>query len=116
MSIVLEIAIGLLLLATCAYCVTLGRKLERLRKGQADLLTTIERFDEATRRAESNLNAMQSAGAKMNRDLGVASTRASALIDELSVMVHAGDGIAGRIEGAVREVRAIGARPDRLAS
>ncbi len=116
MSLVLEISVGLLLIATCAYCITLSRKLQKLRDGQAELLATIDRFDEASRRAEQNLNAMQGAGATLNRDLGAAAGRASALIDELSVMVSAGDDIAGRIEAAMRDVRAVGARSNRLAS
>ncbi len=116
MSFALEISIGLLLVATCVYCVALSRKLQKLRDGQAELLATIDRFDEASRRAEQNLNAMQGAGATLNRDLGAAAARANALIDELSVMVNAGDDIAARIEGAVRDVRTIGARSNRLAS
>ncbi len=111
-----EITIGILMLATCGYCIALGRKLQSLRAGQVELLATIERFDEASRRAEKNLNAMQGAGASLNGELSVATEKANALIDELSVMVNAGDHIAGRIEGAVREVRAIGAKSRRLAS
>ncbi len=116
MSLALEISVGLLLIVTCVYCIVLGRKLEKLRDGQMELLATIERFDEASRRAEQNLSAMQGAGAALNRDLGAAESRANALIDELSVMVNAGDDIAGRIEAAVRDVRAAGSRVNRLAS
>ncbi len=116
MNFAIEITIGLLLIATCVYCIMLNRKLQKLRDGQAELTATIDRFDDASRRAELNLNAMQGAGATLNRDLAAAATRANALIDELSVMVNAGDDIAGRIEGAVRDVRTIGARSNRLAS
>ena len=106
----IEIFIGLLLAATCAYCFILSRKLHALRKGQAELLSAIAKFDDASRRAEENLAAIQNNGLSMNRDLDRVMARANTLVDELSVMVHAGDNIAGRIEGAMSEVRAIGAR------
>lgn len=115
-DLAVELIIGALLIATCAYCYVLSRKLKELRAGQAALMQTIEKFDDASRRAENNLNRMQGTGAALNDDLAAATARAHALIDELSVMVNAGDNIAGRIEGAVKEVRAIGARSKRLAS
>ena len=110
MELIVETVIGALLVATCAYCYVLSRRLRALREGQAELLSLITKFDEASQRAERNLSAMQSNGISMSRDLDVVTARAHALIDELSVMVNAGDRVAGRIEGAVNEVRAIGAK------
>lgn len=116
-----EIAGLMLLVATCIYCYILSRRLQKLRDGQAELLAVIDKFDAASKRAENNLGKMQSAGAAINRELGAATLKANALVDELSVMVHAGDQIAGRIEGAVNDVRALGGArrrtmPERLAS
>lgn len=105
----IELIVAALLVATCGYCFVLSRKLRALRNGQAELKTLIEKFDQASRRAERNLAVMQKSGLTANRDLDAAATRAHALIDELSVMVNAGDHIAGRIEGVVNEVRALGA-------
>ena len=116
MAYAVEIFISVLMIATCGYCYVLNRKLQALREGQTELLKTIEQFDSAARRAEQNLNAMQGTGAAMNRDLASATERAHALIDELSVMVNAGDHIAGRIEGVMREVKAVGGKRKRLAS
>ncbi len=107
---VIEIIIAVLLVATCAYCFVLSRKLRALRRGQEELFTLIGKFDEASRRAERNLAIMQKAGLSTSRDLDAAAARAHALIDELSVMVNAGDHIAGRIEGVVNEVRVLGGR------
>lgn len=116
MSFALEISIGVMLIAACIYGIMLNRKLKILRDGQSELTATIERFDDASRRAEANLSAMHRAGATLNRDLAAAAGKATGLIDELSVMVNAGDAIAGRLEGAVRDVRSVSARSDRLAS
>ena len=107
-ELALEITVALLLGATCTYCYVLSRRLRVMREGQKELTTLIGKFDEASRRAEKNLSAMQNNGANMGRDLDQVTARANALLDELSVMVHAGDHIAGRIEGAMNEVRAIG--------
>lgn len=107
-DLMIEIIVAGLLIATCAYCYVLSRRLQTLRSGQEELLAVIAKFDDASRRAERNLQVMQTSGVSMSRDLDDVTAKAHALIDELSVMVNAGDHIAGRIEGVVNEVRAIG--------
>jgi len=107
-DLMIEIIVAGLLIATCAYCYVLSRRLQTLRSGQEELLAVITKFDDASRRAERNLQVMQTSGVSMSRDLDDVTAKAHALIDELSVMVNAGDHIAGRIEGVVNEVRAIG--------
>ncbi len=107
-EMIIEIIVGVLLIATCAYCYVLSTKLRTLREGQTELLSVINKFDDASRRAEQTLSNMQLKSTHMNRNLDDVTARANALVDELSVMVHAGDHIAGRIEGAVNEARAIG--------
>lgn len=108
MGLYVELMMSVLLVATCGYCAVLGRKLRDLREGQRQLIETVEKFDAASRRAEKNLQTMQGAGLEMNKDLDAMTRQANGLIDELSVMVHAGDKIAGRIETAVGEVRILG--------
>lgn len=107
---IIEIAVVILLMATCSYCYILSVRLRRLREGQSELLTLIKKFDDASLRAERNLALMQKTGLTAGKDLDVVTARAHKLMDELSVMVSAGDHVAGRIEGVVNEVRAIGAR------
>ena len=107
---VIEIVVAVLLVATCGYCIVLNRRLKALKDGQAELQRAIAAFDDASRRAERNLARMESSSAGMGRDLDAVMARAHALVDELSVMVSAGDHIAGRIEGAVSNVRALGAK------
>ena len=108
MTFIIEILVVSLLIATCAYCCLLSRRLKVLRAGQEELLASIKKFDEASQRAEKNLSRMQETGVGVNRDLANASADANTLINELSVMVNAGNNIASRLEGAVNEVRAIG--------
>lgn len=107
---VIDVVVAVLLVATCGYCIVLNRRLKALQDGQAELQRAIAAFDEASRRAEQNLARMETSGLGMGRDLDAVMARAHALVDELSVMVSAGDHIAGRIEGAVNNVRALGKR------
>ncbi|MEX0645567.1 MAG: DUF6468 domain-containing protein [Parvularculaceae bacterium] len=107
---IIDVVVALLLVATCGYCIVLNRRLKALKDGQADLQRAIAAFDAASRRAEENLARMESSSLGAGRDLDAVMTRAHALVDELSVMVSAGDHIAGRIEGAVNNVRSLGTK------
>ncbi|MEM8772966.1 MAG: DUF6468 domain-containing protein [Pseudomonadota bacterium] len=110
MGPIIEIAVAALLIGTCGYCFVLSRKLQAIRESQEELVRIIHTFDAASRRAQENLSLMQGEGASMREEIVTVSSRANALIDELSVMVHAGDRIAGRLEGAVQDVRQLGRR------
>ncbi len=107
-ELIIETIVIALLISTCGYCYVLSRRLRTLRGGQEELLTLISQFDDASRRAEKNLALIHTNSATVNQELTQAAVGANSLIDELSVMVNAGDNIACRIEGAVNEVRAIG--------
>lgn len=109
-ELIIETLMVALLVATCSYCFVLSRRLHALRGGQEELSALISKFDDASRRAEENLALIQTNSAGVNRELAQAAAGANALIDELSVMVNAGDNIANRIEGAVNEVRIIGSQ------
>lgn len=110
-SLILEVVLVSLLLGACGIGFVLNRRLDRLRADQRDLMGAIERFDAASIRAEQNLAQMKARGTMMERTLGKTVTRANFLIDELTVMVNAGDHIAGRIEGVMEEVRGVGRAP-----
>lgn len=105
-----DIILIALLVIGCGYCVLLGRRLKKLRDGQTELFQMIEKFDAATQRAERNLAAIQANQALIGGRLTKMTVSAQNLIDELSIMVHAGDNIAARIERTVQEVRAAGSR------
>ena len=109
-ELIIETIVAALLIATCGYCYLLSRRLRTLREGQEELLASIAKFDDASRRAEKNLALIQSNGALVNGELSKAAAGAHSLIDELSVMVNAGDNIACRLEDAVNDVRAIGSK------
>ncbi|MEM9015134.1 MAG: DUF6468 domain-containing protein [Pseudomonadota bacterium] len=109
-NLIIELLVAVLLVATCAYCIILSTRLRKLRAGQEQLLSVISKFDEASRRAEKNLALMQESGITIGRDLDDITAKAHVLADELSVMVRAGDHIAGRIEDAMNDVRRVGSK------
>ena len=107
---VLDIVIIVLLGATVIYCYQLSRKLTVLREGHAELQALIVKFDSAAARAESNLKSMKNIDLANVRTVSAANDKAGALADELSVMISAGDRVAGRIETVMREVRSASTR------
>ena len=118
LALLMDFLLAILLGSTCIYCVVLNRRLKTLKDGQADLQSAITVFDSATKRAQETLERLDANGVGRSRDLELEMAKANALAAELSVMVSAGDSIAGRIERAMGEVRAIGGRrkaaPDKV--
>ncbi len=110
MAAIMDGALALLLCATCVYCVMLNKRLRTLKAGQDELQAAIAVFDKAAASVSATLERVEAAGLDQTRDLDHSLDKASAMAAELSVMVSAGDNIAGRIERAVDDVRAIGKR------
>jgi len=110
LALTMDFLLTVLLGATCIYCVILNMRLKVLKEGQADLQSAISVFDSATQRAQETLERLEVNGVGRSRDLEMELAKATALAAELSVMVSAGDNIAGRIERAMGEVRAVGGR------
>jgi len=110
LALTMDFLLTVLLGATCIYCVILNMRLKVLKEGQADLQSAISVFDSATQRAQETLERLEVNGVGRSRDLEMEMAKATALAAELSVMVSAGDNIAGRIERAMGEVRAVGGR------
>ncbi|MEL7490729.1 MAG: DUF6468 domain-containing protein [Pseudomonadota bacterium] len=110
MAAIMDGALALLLCATCVYCVMLNKRLRSLKAGQDELQAAIAVFDKAAASVSATLERVEAAGLDQTRDLDHSLDKASAMAAELSVMVSAGDNIAGRIERAVDDVRALGKR------
>lgn len=108
-SLLLDGALIALLILGGAGGLAIHRRLNALVAAQEELKTALLTFDAAASRADAALKRLEAGGLAKGADLHAAATRAAALITELSVMTSAGERIAERIEGAVRDVRTIGA-------
>mgnify|MGYP001563080134 CR=1 FL=1 len=113
----LDIIVVVLLIAGGAGGFAISRRLNRLMAAQDDLKSALTAFDAATLRADAALKRLEAGGLARGTELQSAARRAEALIAELSVMTSAGERIADRIEGAVKDVRQLGAarKPRRAA-
>ncbi|HNR78535.1 MAG TPA: DUF6468 domain-containing protein [Parvularculaceae bacterium] len=108
-GLVLDIALIALLLSGAAGGVFISRKLQRLTAAQEELKAALTQFDEAAARADAAMKRLETGGLARGAQLEAATKRAETLLTELSVMSGAGARIADRIEGAVAEVRRLGA-------
>jgi uncharacterized protein DUF6468 len=97
-SLIVEILLSLLLLATLGYCALLERRLSALRSGQDGLKETIGELNGAIANAGSSMRLLKAAAAGASETLDERLSRARSLADELSLLMISGERIADRIE------------------
>jgi len=98
----LEIFVALLLAVTVGYCISLNRKLSRLRSHQDELREVIGQLESATLNAEQAIRGLKVTADEADRKLTGNLDKAKRLSDELAVLVRAG-GKAGAAGAPVRE-------------
>ncbi len=86
-SLIVELVLSALLLATIVYCAILERRLSALRKGQDGLKTTITHLNEAITAAGSSMRMLKSTAAGAADALDERITRGRSVADELSLLV-----------------------------
>jgi hypothetical protein len=96
-SLIVELGLSGLLLATIIYCAILERRLSALRKGQDGLKDTIAKLNEAIAAAGSSMRMLKSAAAGAADALDERIARGRGLADELSILTASGDRIAERM-------------------
>jgi hypothetical protein len=96
-SLLVEIGLSVLLLATIVYCAVLERKLSALRKGQDGLKDTIAKLNEAIVAAGSSMRMLKSTAAGAAEALDERIARGRSIADELSILTASGDRIAERM-------------------
>jgi len=101
LSLVLDIAVIALLIATICYAYRLNRHLTTVRRGTSELKTLIASFADASERAEMGIKGIRRAAQENGEALQKAIERAQQLRDELSFMIESGDAVASRIEGSL---------------
>lgn len=97
-SLIVEVALSLLLVATLVYCALLERRLAALRKGQDGLKDIIADLNGAITHAGTSMRMLKSTAAGTAETLDERVSRARSLIDELSLLTASGERIASRIE------------------
>ncbi len=97
-GLVLDSLIVVLLLATIVYAATLSRRLSRLRDGRAELERAVRAFSAAAAQADAGIQGLKLAADGVGTTLQAEIDSARALRDELTFLVEAGEGLAGRLE------------------
>lgn len=87
-SLVIDLLILVLLAVSVGYCVVLNRRLSTLRQGQKEFVTLIARFDDATQRAELNIERLRGVSAEIDEHLGERISSGRALRDELRFLIE----------------------------
>ncbi|WP_035707644.1 DUF6468 domain-containing protein [Niveispirillum irakense] len=105
LSLVLDLAVIGLLVATIIYAVRLNRQLSAVKESRAELEELIKGFAEATAQADSSVKGMRKAATESGEALSALITRARTLKDEMELIVHAADDLANRLEAASGKAR-----------
>lgn len=115
LSLILDVVVAALLVATIGYAAVLNRKLRNLRANKSEFEAMIAEFNEATRRTEGSIQALRLAADQTAKALSVQVERGQALRDELTFLTSRADGAAERIasggSSARPEVAAYAASP-----
>jgi len=97
LSLIVELVLSVLLLATIVYCALLERRLAALRSGQDGLKATIAQLNEAIVSASSSMRMLKTAAGAAAETLNERIARGRSLADELALLTATGDRIADRI-------------------
>src|ERR1700744_5405076 len=97
-SLIVEVLLSVLLLATICYSALLERRLSALRKGQDGLKHTIAQLNEAIISAGSSMRMLKSTAAGAAEALDERIARGRGLADELGLLTSAGERIAERMD------------------
>ena len=87
-GLILDILIICLLSASTGYCFVLNRRLLFLRQGQEEFFKLIDRFDDATERAGTNISRLREVSAEIDESLDERITMARRLRDELNFLAE----------------------------
>ncbi|GAB3450580.1 DUF6468 domain-containing protein [Insolitispirillum peregrinum] len=104
-AMILDLVVVVLLVPTIIFAVILNNRLSVLRRNREELARLIAAFNEATVRAESGIPRLRKTSEDASRALQEKVERAQLLRDDLAFMIERAEGMAGRLEGMVRDVR-----------
>lgn len=99
-SLLLDGLMVVLLALTLVSVWVLAGRLRYLRDSRQQFEEMVRQFDEATKRADAGVKALQTAASRSGDDLQQRLDRARALRDELSIMIDSADSMARRLESA----------------
>jgi hypothetical protein len=106
LSIILDIVVAALLVATIAYATILDRRIRQLRSARSEIETMVVGFNVATSRAESAIGDLKEGTEAGARALKPLMATARQIADDLQFLVEHGNELADRLDVGVSAARA----------
>jgi hypothetical protein len=97
-SLLLNLLIAGLLMATISYCWVLNKRIKILQDGKSELANLLQYFDESTARASESIVALQSASKKIGENIQTRIDKVNYLMDDLAFMVEKGNRLANQLD------------------
>ena len=104
-GLMIELLVAFLLVLTIGYCVTLNRRLKRLRNDEEALRATIAELITATEIAERAILGLKATAGDCDKNLAHRLMEAERLSSELQYYVGQGEGVVGRLVKISEAVR-----------
>lgn len=105
LTLVLDVIIVVLLVATIVFAAILNSRLNDLRRNKDQLGRLINSFNDATTRAESGIPRLRKTAEEAGQALHEQVEKAQTLRDDLAFLIDRADTTASRLEGTVRSAR-----------
>lgn len=99
LTLVLDLVMVGLLVATITYAIILNRQIVRLRESRGELAELITGLNDAMAKADGSVRGMKATAHNTGESLQKTIDRAGALRDELQFMIEAGNTLADRLSG-----------------
>lgn len=110
-GLMIELLVAFLLVLTIGYCVTLNRRLKRLRNDEEALRATIAELITATEIAERAILGLKATAGDCDKNLAHRLQEAERLASDLQYYVNQGEGVVGRLVKISEAVRGPEALP-----
>lgn len=105
LSILLDLVVATLLIATIVYASVLNRKLAALRNNKQEMEAMVNRLVQTTEHAEHGLADLKAAAGEKGEELDKRVKDATALVDDLGFLVDKGNSLADRLERQIGQAR-----------
>jgi hypothetical protein len=99
-SVLLDVLMAALLIATMVYCRRLNGRIKILQDSRSELARIIRDFDESTQRATQSIADIHAATDRISENIQHKIDKANFLADDLQYMIEKGQRLAGKAEPA----------------
>lgn len=100
LSMMLDMMMAGLLLATIIYCLRLNKRIQVLQDSKSELARIIREFDESTTRATQNISEIHAATDRISENIQLKIDKANFIVNDLDVMIERAGKMTGKAETA----------------